>query len=98
MSNYYVFHNKHHLDLIVDIFFFEVHFLINVPEPLSENNSNKMECFGRASIIPTALTPLLIASKQVFIFGIMPPVIVSFLIISKISEEDISSINFFIFI
>ena len=59
-----------------------------MPEPLSENNSNKIECCGRASIIPTAVTPLLIASRQVLILGIIPPVIVSFLIISKISEED----------
>ena len=26
-----------------------------MPEPLSENSSNKIECCGRASIIPTAV-------------------------------------------
>ena len=43
----------------------------------------------------TAVTPLLTASKQVLIFGIIPSVIVPFLIISKISEEEISSMCFF---
>ena len=60
-----------------------------MPEPLSENNSKSIECFGLASIIPTAVTPLFIDSSPILILGIIPPVIVSFLTISKISEEDI---------
>ena len=41
-----------------------------------------------------AVTPLLIASKHAFILGIIPSVIVSFEIISKISDEEISSMSF----
>ena len=46
-------------------------------------------------IIPTPVTPLCTASKQALILGIMPSVIVSFLIISKISDEEIYSTSFF---
>ena len=47
-------------------------------------------------IIPTPVTPLFTASKHALILGIMPSVMVSFLIIFKISVEEISSIKILI--
>ena len=44
----------------------------------------------------TPLTPLFATSKQFFIFGIMPPLIISFLIKSFTLSVSISDINFFL--